>query len=301
MSFPHSTALPSVKQCQTYPRDYICSPIDQSKTLTCPFAQTLDAFWAERNSRVVFGMPCKRWGCSWCARSKIKALAGRTQTADPKRLLTLTIDPSLYSSPREAFDKTRRQVPELIRQLREKFGEVEYLKVTELHKSGFPHYHLMIRSGYLPHECIKSIWSSLTGAKICHIEPINQKFSTFFYLVKYLSKMHRIAWTDRHVSYSRNYFRPDPNFEKEPCTLTEKRLEPQHPWIYLHNLWSRLSVRQIREFAWLVPDQIPGNPELVDPKLYGLPRERDPEWWELHWKEFPPRKNQTSFPKPDSD
>jgi hypothetical protein len=208
--------------------------------------------------------------------------------ADPRRLLTLTCDTKLYANPRDAFDRTRRQVPELIKVLREKFGEVEYLRITELTKAGWPHYHLMVRSKFLPREVIQAEWAKLTGNTVIDVRQVQKAFSAYFYLMKYLSKLHQIEWTERHVSYSRNFFRPDPNFKPEPCTLSEKKLHPIHPWLYLHHWWSGQSIQQLRLFTWLVGDRNGFEPDLIDPDKYGLPRSGDQHWIEDHHNKMPP-------------
>jgi len=158
----------------------------------------------------------------------------RTAQAKPNRLLTLTVDPSGYKSPREAFDLTRRQIPRLFHHLRKKFGSIEYLRVTELTKNGWPHYHFLIRSKYIPHKVIRDKWLELTGAKIVDIRQVKEHFKAYQYLAKYLSKMHKLAWTERHVSTSRNFF-PQETRETPPIyQLDEPSFIPMHPCDYLH-------------------------------------------------------------------
>ncbi len=187
---------------------YIIHPTSQAAFRyfqVCPDSQTLLAYSLTHQSLVLFPLPCKTWSCRTCAESKIKQLALAVQAAEPNRLLTLTIDPSLYLSPKEAWQKTRRCVPELIRKLRKQFGSIEYLRVTEVTRNGWPHYHLLVRSGYLPHSVVKACWSELTGAKIVDLRPVKKSFSAYMYLVKYLSKLHKLEWTERHVSLSRGF------------------------------------------------------------------------------------------------
>lgn len=200
---------------------------------TCPHAQTLEAHSARFGCTVWIPLPCKQWACRHCAEVKIRHLAVKTEKAKPNRLLTLTVDPSFYDNPRHAFDETRRKVPELMRFLRKRFGNVEYLRVTELTKRGWPHYHLLLRSPYLPHEVVKRKWQELTGALIVDLRPVKDKLNTYSYLVKYLSKMHRIGWTERHVSYSRNFFLDEEPPPREDLELTDKCIIEAHPSTYI--------------------------------------------------------------------
>jgi hypothetical protein len=143
--------------------------------------------------------------------------------------LTLTVDPANWEDPRDAFDGTRRQVPELFRILRRKFGEVEYLRVTELTKAGWPHYHCLVRSGFLPHAVVRDRWQDLTGATIVDLRRIADKQKTYWYLVKYLAKMHTLGWTNRHVSYSKSFFRDPPREKNDALQLSEGKVLETHP------------------------------------------------------------------------
>lgn len=200
----------------------------------CWNAQTLEAYSAVFGRTVWMGLPCNQWSCKPCSRRKISSLAHRVDGAKPNRLLTLTVDPSLHADPRSAFDATRRQVSELIRNLRAKFGEVEYLRVTELTAKGWPHYHLLVRSDYIPHSVVKRLWNQLTGAIIVDLRQVKNKFQCYTYLVKYLSKMHKLEWTTRHVSYSKAFF-PEPLPKKEnPHGLQDKTMIEARPGKYLY-------------------------------------------------------------------
>lgn len=201
---------------------------------TCPHAQTLEAYSAKFACTVFIPLPCKQWSCRPCAEAKIRRLSVKTQKAKPNRLLTLTVDPSLFHDPRESFDKTRRQVPECMRFLRKRFGECEYLRVTELTKRNWPHYHLMLRSPYIPHSVVKKKWNELTGAQIVDLRQIKGSLNTYTYLVKYLSKMHKIGWTERHVSYSRGFFPEEDKPEDDRLSLSDQTIIESHPTTYLY-------------------------------------------------------------------
>jgi hypothetical protein len=199
----------------------------------CPKAQTLLGFSPDEMSYVIAELPCQNWSCRSCAERKIRRLAALTRDAKPTRMLTLTVDPGRWPSPRAAFDGTRRQVNELLKKLRTKFGPIEYLRVTELTKKGFPHYHLLLRSGFIPHAVVKQLWNDLTGATIVDLRQVKESFRAYTYLVKYLSKLHKIEWTERHVSYSKGFFPPEPERKNEPLAIESKSILPMHPITYL--------------------------------------------------------------------
>lgn len=196
---------------------------------TCYHAQTLEAYSETHRCTVWIPLPCKQWKCRWCAERKIHDLARRTEKAKPNRLLTLTVDTKLWDSPRAAFDGTRRKVSELSRRVRTWRDEFEYLRVTELTRGGWPHYHLLVRSPYLPHPKIRDIWKDLTGAAIVDLRQVKGNLDSFYYLVKYLSKMHEIGWTERHVSYTKRFFPEKAKNVESNLGLVETKVIEAHP------------------------------------------------------------------------
>jgi hypothetical protein len=148
-------------------------------------------------------------------------------------MLTLTVDPKLWKNPREAFDGTRRQVSVLLSSLRKRFGPIEYLRVTEVTVAGWPHYHMLLRSGFLPHAVIKSQWQQLTGASIVDVRQVLPKWNAYTYLLKYLCKLHNLGWTERHVSTSRDFFPPEPESKSPKLPIQRSEKIAMHPSTYL--------------------------------------------------------------------
>jgi len=223
---------------------FICSLPMLYDISVCPNAQTLLAHDIDFDENLVLVLPCKQWSCRSCSTKKIAALAYRTGQAQPNRLLTLTINPARHETPRAAFDATRRQVPVLFTQLRQRFGEVEYLRVTEVTRLGWPHYHCLVRSPYLPHPVVKSLWDKLTGATIVDVRQVDKSFRAYTYLVKYLSKIHALEWTERHVSFSRSFFPNDTADLRPKRNLTGKTVVPQHPYNYLEEHYHGKEIAQ---------------------------------------------------------
>lgn len=218
----------------------------------CPKSQTLLGFSPDEMSYVIAELPCQNWSCRPCAERKIRRLAALTRDAKPTRMLTLTVDPGRWKSPRDAFDGTRRQVNELLKKLRTKFGEIEYLRVTELTKKGFPHYHLLLRSGFIPHAVVKKLWNELTGATIVDLRQVKESFRAYHYLVKYLSKLHKIEWTERHVSYSRGFFPPEPERKNQPLPIESKSILSMHPITYLLQNHKGDTIEPFTPSTWII-------------------------------------------------
>lgn len=234
-SASYSTSRPSPLQAS--PRSWIVQKnVNYRDWLdTCPHAQTLIASCPYHTITWVIPLPCKQWSCRWCAERKCRRLAARTRDAKPNRMLTLTVDPKLWKTPREAFDGTRRHIPTFFAELRKRFAPIEYLRVTELTHNGWPHYHFLIRSGFLPHAVLKNLWHKLTGAIIVDVRPVDARWSAYTYLLKYLCKLAFLGWTERHVSYSRDFFPPEKPKTADPLPIELRSQLAMHPDTYLRN------------------------------------------------------------------
>jgi hypothetical protein len=238
----------------------------------CPWAKSVIAIDPETDSLVLCPVTCKRWGCEYCAVRKIRKLAFLTNGATPNRWIRLGVDPGRYSSPREAWEHTSPMLPECCRLLRKiRKCELEYLRVTELHQSGYPHYHALLRSGFIPQKQLSDTWASLTSAPVVWISKIDSTFSSFRYLVKYLTKLHKIEWTDRHVSYSRNFFREE---DKEKISFPERTITSrtdEHPWLYLSRRYDEDQIGADNNGCYHLPYEYCGRPKDLTRQDVGLP------------------------------
>jgi hypothetical protein len=238
----------------------------------CRTATTALAQHPAYKSPVLLILPCKRWGCPVCSRQKIKALAQAVHAANPNRLMTLTVNPKLSENPELAWLDTRRKCPELFRTLRARGIRLEYLKITETTKKGFPHYHCLLRSDYIPQPVLRAAWKHLTGADIVDIRKITKHFAAFTYLMKYLTKLHSLEWTDRHVSYSRNFFPCPPSqtdYEADIQIKITSRLE-DHPYAYLQRHFDGLTLTRLSPYRWLLDHQPNHNETTPDYTELGI-------------------------------
>lgn len=204
----------------------------QEWMVTCPFATTLHVEIHETRENVLCSIPCKRWGCRWCGPRRIVYLGVRVEAAEPNRLITLTVNPALYESPREAYDKTRRLLADFWKLIRKEVGPVEYFRVLEVHKSGMPHYHFVVRSKYIPQHLIKRVWSELSGASIVDVRQIKKQDNVVRYVMKYLAKQTYIEWTNRRVSWSKNFFRKETKPEHVKWQFYRSSRSMMHPSEY---------------------------------------------------------------------
>lgn len=172
----------------------------------CPRARTLTGWSVTLDSHVIIQVTCKNWGCPICGRRKVQRYAKMVADACPNRLITLTVNPGRWENPRAAYDGTRRAVPRLTAKLRKAYGEFEFFRILEVTKKGWPHYHLVTRSPFIPQGEISNLWDELTGAPIVDVRELKKKTNAYWYVVKYLGKQEYIPWTDRRASSTKGFF-----------------------------------------------------------------------------------------------
>lgn len=185
----------------------------QPTDITCP-RQTTTSFW-DTNTGLhhLIRVVCKTWACPYCGPIKRATLAADVKRAKPNRFITLTTAGHSAASPREVFDATRRQLSELAKVLRRDHGEFEYLRCLEQHKSGYPHYHLIVRSPYLAKHELSRHWQHFTGAYIVDVRKVSDDDRSVKYIMKYLGKQDAVTFTTRRLSWTKNFFPPR---EKQP-------------------------------------------------------------------------------------
>lgn len=98
--------------------------------------------------------------------------------------VTLTVDPKLFESPRDAYDTAKDRVRRVIHELRARGYEIRrYAAKLELQGNGFPHWHLLVDTrAFIADAEVREVW----GYGICQVKRIKpQKWQ---YLFKYVVK-----------------------------------------------------------------------------------------------------------------
>lgn len=152
-------------------------------------------------------LKCRAWSCDFCAPERRAALVRFARSGEPNRFLTLTIRPDGKSTPaalaRELARAWRLVVKRASRQLG--IGKLEYLAVFERTKQGWPHLHILLRSGYLPQRWLSEQMRELVNSPIVWIEAITDTRKAAKYIAKYIGKdPHRFGKCKRYWS-TRNY------------------------------------------------------------------------------------------------
>jgi hypothetical protein len=110
--------------------------------------------------------------------------------------------------------------------------KLPFLAVFEPHQSGWPHLHIMLRSGYIDIRFMKDVMSELLDSPQVHIETITQKARVAGYCAKYCGKGTAKFGSSRRYWMSQDYdLRPkwqkrfslknDPYIEVVPSSMTK--------------------------------------------------------------------------------
>jgi hypothetical protein len=212
-------------------------------TRICPDATAATARHINTEDLAFFLPGCKRWKCPVCGPERKAELCRRLVDACPDRFLTLTCKYEPHETPREVYDRTRRLIPKLFAKLNKGRRKAEYFRMLELHKSGYPHYHFLIRGPFWPRDEVKLVWERLTGSFIVNIQGIKPNDrSRHRYAIKYVTKaIEAEAITNRPWTASRNFWKKD-EFET-----------PWHRWGFNNRDGWRTATDELLETSSLLP------------------------------------------------
>lgn len=223
----------------------------------CPFASTTTCYdVSEGFDNAEFRMiatGCRRWTCPVCGPRKKSALIRRITVAHPNRFVTLTLDRSRTAD--ETLQCFTKNIPKLIKALRSEFGTLEYLRMREQCVDGYPHFHFLMRSKFIPHERLKALWCELTKATIVDIRKAHGRSTG--YVAKYISKARSSdgAWHRQRIAVSQGFWLDDrgaSDFEN----FTHSR---EHPAAWVSENCSTSTPVRIRPLLYRFEDRIGGD------------------------------------------
>lgn len=194
---------------------------------TCPTPNKGALVGRSTNLHVIVQPPCNRWRCPRCSKIKAFKLQQRMALTRPNRFLTLTHHPRDGESPPEALVRMRRDWHIMQRRLQRANSHtpLRYLLVVEWTGAGFPHFHILLNSRFLPQRTISRAWKEIHGAPIVDIRRVRQPKRAAKYLSKYLTKATPLPPRMRRWSCSRGYLPPLPLY-------VPTDLPPDLTWTY---------------------------------------------------------------------
>lgn len=162
---------------------------------------------------LVFPVACGSWSCPDCASRKARrvyarAMAGRIVAAQQSeynyKLLTLTLPGEIWRknhSIGNAYQEGSKALTGLIKFLKYNLGAFAYLRVCELQRDGFPHWHIiMVGDGIAPKYTLRMIedyWRGSCGlgfVKLNRLRGDQDIKRAVGYVLKYLFKSGGEDW-----------------------------------------------------------------------------------------------------------
>lgn len=200
--------------------------------------------------------PCHRWECPDCGPPKVARLHHRLKSYRPNRFLTLTCNPTTYSSPTHAFIHMSQQFTRLIKHANRHLVRtpITYVLIWERTKAGWPHIHTLLKCDYIAQRYLSKLWAHYTGAKIVDIRKVFKQPHMRTYLEKYLLKELAAPKHFKRFRASRNALNPPPpKFHSED--------DPPYTWRYywlsMQMVYGELET-QGYYMTWLPDDTLEG-------------------------------------------
>lgn len=142
------------------------------------------------HERIAVSLACRAWTCPDCAEKRKAGLIAQAIGGNPRTFLTLTIRRDDHSNPKEAA----RQLAHAWRCLRlrwmrrKKLKHLPFIAVFEKHKSGWPHLHILMRSGYMDQKWISAQMQDLINSPVIDIRLARNAAQCAAYCAKYCGK-----------------------------------------------------------------------------------------------------------------
>jgi len=135
-------------------------------------------------------LPCRSWGCEFCAPMRREQLMAQAASGEPTRFLTVTVNPQVGASPEERLFMLSNAWNIVVKRLRRKYvgKTIDYLCVVEETKNGEPHLHILLRCPYIPQRFLSDCFAELIGAPVVDIRAVKGLREVVRYVAKYITK-----------------------------------------------------------------------------------------------------------------
>jgi len=174
----------------------------------CPSVRAMLGTNPTDGTAIILAIRCRRWTCPYCRTPNEILLKEKVLAGKPSKMLTLTCRPNRGETPVQTRERARPFVSRLYQDLRRRFGGFEAATFMELHRSGYPHWHALVRSPYIPVEYVRSFWTEAVNSPIVDIRKIQDTDVARRYVTKYVVKQLGLLGgkrIGRVVAFTRKY------------------------------------------------------------------------------------------------
>lgn len=144
----------------------------------------------EGENKRAASLKCRSWKCPQCAPDRQRRLIAQARGGKPNRLLTLT---SIRNDKRTAEQAALELVLAwkiIFAEIRKQDGnkDAQFLAIFERTKLGWPHLHILLRSGWIDQKWLSARMCELTGAWHADIRKVKSERGAARYVAKYTAK-----------------------------------------------------------------------------------------------------------------
>jgi hypothetical protein len=100
----------------------------------------------------------------------------------------------------------------IVAKIRRRWGSFEFVRVWELHKSGYPHLHIVSRGTFIAQKWLSAEWDKMGCGKIVDIRKIENSKHATIYITKYLGKSFGTLtklWSGTRLVNKSNHWLPE--------------------------------------------------------------------------------------------
>lgn len=168
-------------------------------------------------SGVAISLRCRSWGCEHCREERRAQLVRLAAAGQPNRLLTLTINPKVCTSPVNRAHLLAEAWRLIVKRAKRAFKmpSIEYLAVFEATKRGEPHLHILLRCGFLPQRWLSEQMRDIADSPIVDIRTVSSPKRAASYIAKYLGKQPHKFGTCKRYWCTHAWKVDEPDEEKE--------------------------------------------------------------------------------------
>ena len=237
------------------------------RPVLCSNSSSVTAYDRYTRQPTYFASRCRKYSCSFCGPIERFILAKRITNANPDRLITLTCRHE--NGPETQFTMMKKLLQRFVADIR-KTQPFEYLKVLELCKDGYPHFHLLARTPFIPQQRISELWYHHTKADIVDVRKCHGR--SVSYVTKYITKAFttHADWKSmtirQRIGTSHKFYKETDQQAQQYISFQHDR---EHPWTYVPtNFGTTLSLERIRTGTYHIVERQDGDelpPELLPP------------------------------------
>jgi hypothetical protein len=159
------------------------------------------------NGLLTYRANCKQWPCPDCSPYLTRKLRSGLLDGAPTKFMTLTC----VAVPDETQTERRKRMGKglllLMRKIKRRYGlkRLPYAVIVEAHKSGEPHFHVLLRAPFIDQDWVGQQWQALGFGRVAKVDAVWNRYGASRYLTKYLSKAPAKFGTTKRFWYSRDW------------------------------------------------------------------------------------------------